>query len=317
MKYIAFIVCLFFVTSPLLGEVMDVDNDSLSSSVLIKEVEHSLTGNLRYDLALLENGHFEETSLRRKLPPKIPQSIALSLILPGAGQYYNGDKKRSMAFISAEILLVGGYFAWKSRGNDGVDEYQAYAHARWSPRKYAEWLNEFSGYGGPPISLPEITDEQFQNPTGWNEDQIVAVRRFFNDIRTAEGSSFYLTTGASFSHVLPYFGEQQYYELIGKYFQYAPGWSDYTANPDEDAEVVIGNSPNSEFLFYDGIHTDANTNLRRASRMTGLIFALHFASAVEAAVSAKFKNERYKPTVSIQPNRNGGYTTLAGLSVKF
>lgn len=222
-----------------------------------------------------------------------------------------------MGFITAEILLLASYFRWKGNGNDGVDVYQAYAHQSWSPRKYATWLNNYSGYTGSAISLPNISDEQFQNPGSWNEDQMVEVRRFFNDIRTAESSSFYLTTGASFSHVLPYFGEQQYYELIGKYFQYAPGWSDYTANPDEDAEVVIGNNPDSQFLFYDDIHTEANTNLRRASRMTGLIFAVHFASAVEAAVSAKIKNDRYRPTVSIQSDKNGGYTTLAGLSIKF
>ncbi len=33
--------------------------------------------------------------------------------------------------------------------------------------------------------------------------------------------------GSGFTHKLPPHGDQQYFELIGKYYQYNPGWNDF------------------------------------------------------------------------------------------
>ncbi len=256
-----------------------------------------------------------DRSVLRRRVPGIPQAIGLSLIVPGAGQLYNGNWKRGLGFIAAEAMTIGAYFHWKGQGEDGRDIYIDYAHENWSPRKFAQWMNEYSGYGGPDIVMPSLSDEQFKNPSAWNEDQKVEVRRFFNDIREAESGSYYLSTGATFSHVLPYFAEQQYYELIGKYYQYAPGWSDYTAGADENPEEVIGDDLTTQFLFYDDIHGEANTFLRKASRVSGLLFTIHFVAAVEAAISAKIQSDRVKPLLSVVQGRNGEIVGTAGFVI--
>ena len=53
------------------------------------------------------------------------------------------------------------------------------------------------------------------------------------------------------SHNLPPHGEQQYYELIGKYHQYAGGWNDYTGGAN-NSQI----SPN--FDYYSGERGEAN-----------------------------------------------------------
>ena len=39
------------------------------------------------------------------------------------------------------------------------------------------------------------------------------------------------------SHNLPPHGDQQYYELIGKYHQYSSGWNDFTDGRDKDHDI--------------------------------------------------------------------------------
>jgi len=155
----------------------------------------------------------------------VPLAFGLSAVIPGLGQAYNRDWIAAAIFVAAEAVLVASFVSWKNSGNQGVEEYQQFAHQNWSPIQYAEWLNDFSGYNGPDVDLPSLTEQDFQRPEGWSVAQRAEVDGFFRDIRTAERASMWPTTGASFSHVLPFFGEQQYYELIGKYFQYAPAWT--------------------------------------------------------------------------------------------
>lgn len=218
----------------------------------------------------------------------IAKAFALSALVPGAGQVYNGSWWKAGVAIAAEAALITAYVTWKNRGNDGVDVYKAYAHANWSPVKYAEWLNAYSGYPGPDIPLPSLTTSDFMHPETWTETERAEVHAFFNEIRAAERQASSLKTGAGFSHVIPYFGEQQYYELIGKYFQFAPGWADYSYEPDAYAETVM--PPDAQFYYYAGIHADANDYLRKSSWAGAFVIVNHFVSAAEAAVSAKLHN---------------------------
>src|SRR5690606_5051854 len=116
--------------------------------------------------------------------------------------------------------LIAAYVLWRDRGLEMEDAYQHYAHAHWSPARYADWLNDFTSYletehgaevASDPVDIPEQID--FTTPGDWSDSDWMRVRAFFDEIRTREGELFHPETGASFSHVLPYFGEQQYYEL--------------------------------------------------------------------------------------------------------
>ncbi len=55
------------------------------------------------------------------------KAVALSLLLPGAGQYYAGAKGRAEVFIGAEVAVWAGVLAFHTYGNWKEDDYIRYA----------------------------------------------------------------------------------------------------------------------------------------------------------------------------------------------
>lgn len=251
-------------------------------------------------------------------PRNVPMAMALSAAVPGLGQAYNKNWIRAGVYFAIDAAAVFGYFKWRGEGRDGIVVYEAFANENWNPVKYAEWLNGYSGYAGPPIDVSNsaLRALSFANPDQWSAAERMMVQDFISTIRAAERQSIHIETGAAFSHVLPDFGDQQYYELIGKYFQYAPGWDDYTADPDEDPEDLSVMARDAQFYFYSGIHADANTLLRRSSRLSALLLLNHVLSAFDAALSARLHNVRLQTQVTMDPT-TGSPTAWAGLQFQF
>ena len=279
----------------------------------------------------------------------VPLAFGLSAVVPGLGQAYNRQWVKGAVALGAEVALIVGYSTWQNKGLDGRDAYQAFAHDLWSPMRYAQWLNEYIVYldefnPNQPISATpiDITDAirgiDFQNPDSWTGEQQVIVRALFDEIRNIEDNIYHPETGASFSHKLPYFSEQQYYELVGKYFQFAPGWADYgEAFKDENGNVVWrdaqgnfiraidpemtaadGSKPNvsDTFLRYADDHGQANGYLRRASRVSMFFVINHLIAAVDAAIFAKMHNNRLEASVQMSQSVTGEVQPVASLRVK-
>ncbi len=278
----------------------------------------------------------------------VPLAFGLSAVAPGLGQAYNRQWIKAAVAVAAEALLIVGYTTWHGRGVDGRDAYQAYAQAYWSPVRYAQWLNEYKVFleteFGTPISgafitlTPDLQGVDFSNAESWTSAQRSAVRSLFDQIRALETNVYHPETGASFSHKLPYFGEQQYYELVGKYFQFAPGWADYrffvdeNGNAtwiDEDGNFIAsidpemtgpgGTKPNvsARFFEYAQDHGQANDYLRRASRLSVLFIANHFLAAVDAALFARLHNNRLKASLAVGYDALGELQPVATLTVAF
>ncbi len=179
----------------------------------------------------------------------------------------------------------------------------------------------------PLISVPGQID--FRNPDAWSQADWDVVLNFFSQIQNVEREMFHLETLAAFSHTLPDFSEQQYYELVGKYYQFAPGWEDYPAWRDENGEFTVAIDPSmtgpddsrpnvsARFFQYADDHAHANDVLRRASRVTTLLIATHFIAAIEAAVSAKLHNDRITPSLEIGRSESGNPRAMASLKIKF
>ncbi|MDX1547892.1 MAG: hypothetical protein R3247_12935 [Rhodothermales bacterium] len=277
----------------------------------------------------------------------VPLAFALSAAVPGLGQAYNRQWIKAGVALAAEVALVAGYTTWRQRGLDGRDDYQALAHAEWSPRRYALWLNDYKRWleedKGTPIPAPLIDVTlvdgiPLTDPTAWSSGQRQAVRALIDQIRRMEESVYHPETGAAFSHKLPYFGEQQYYELVGKYFQFAPGWSDYQFVLDENGEPswvdaegnfigsidpeqtgAGGTKPNvsDRFFAYAEDHGAANDYLRRASRMSVFFIANHFLAAVDAAVFAKVHNDRLQARLHLGHDPLGRPEPGAHVTLRF
>jgi hypothetical protein len=272
----------------------------------------------------------------------IPLAFGLSALVPGLGQAYNRQWVKAAVGVGLEAAIIWGYTTSRSRGLDGEEAYQAYAHEFWSPLRYADWLNEYADwlraeFGRPveadAIAIPDplagggfdVTD-----PDGWSLDQRRAVRDLIEDINAVERSVYHPETGASFSHQLPPFADQQYYELIGKYFQFAPGWTDYPDYLDDNGEPIDdlmdpertgadGSKPNvsDRFFQYAEDHGAANDYLRRASRVSILFMVNHLIAAVDAALFAKLHNDRLHTSLGLHPGPDGEVQPRASLHLQF
>ena len=276
----------------------------------------------------------------------VPLAFGASVLVPGLGQAYNRHWTKAAIALGAEVTIITLYANWRSKGNSGRDHYRSVAHQDWSPLRYAHWLNDYVQYlnarpGGQAITAspvditPELLAIDFQQPDSWTQGQALLVRSLFLAIRGVEGQVYHPETGAFFSHKLPFFGEQQYYELVGKYFQFAPGWEDYQfilrdgvptwmdaegnflASIDPELTAVDGSKPNVSQAFhqYARDHASANTYLRRASRITILLIVNHLLAAVDAAVFAKLHNNRLRARVYLSPDEAGIMQPTASLTI--
>jgi hypothetical protein len=112
-------------------------------------------------------------------------------------------------------------------------------------------------------------------------------------------------TGTYYSHVLPSYNSQQYYELIGKYPQFNQGWDD--APP----SFNYGNQLSAEFQYYSGERGKANTYYSTASTFVALAFVNHVVSAVDGALSAGSYNRGLHASVGSQTiPAYGGYAAV-------
>lgn len=262
----------------------------------------------------------------------IPLAFAMSAAVPGLGQAYNGHWVKAALVVALEAAVIYGYLDARQQGLDEEAAYEAYAHQFWSPAQYAAWLEDYSAWlpnvERMAIDPALVAGIDLSDPDGWSDADRQRVRAFFNEIRAVESAVYHPETGASFSHKLPYYGEQQYYELIGKYFQFAPGWEDYPAWKEgetfTDAIDPEKSGPGGEkvnvqgrFWEYDDMAEHANNLLRRASRLSALIIVNHLVSAIDAAVFAKLHNDRLDADLALAYDAFGNVRPRAAMRLRF
>jgi len=258
-----------------------------------------LSGNLICDIILQEQNSLtgsmpgdESSQLEGKKYSALKSGL-FSAMLPGAGQFYTKSYWQSAAFLGAEVLLWIAYATYENQGDQRTKTFQNYANEHWSVVRYAYWIknsSEYNGFfqdiifNGSPPSIDVSQPYQYIN---WSE---------LNVCEEEIGQQPH--TG--FSHKLENYGEQQYYEMIGKYPQFGGGWDDagsFTAN-----DIRTGNvSPN--FLTYSQMRGDANSAYNIATTVTYVIVANHLFSALEAAWNASRINHRVSLHGHIQSRR--------------
>lgn len=180
----------------------------------------------------------------------------LSLAVPGAGEIYAGEYIKAAIFVALEAAVITTAVIYDNKGNDKTTEFQNYADGEWNVVKYAIWLNTHKGKS---ISIDTNPNLKPWEAVNWDE------------LNAAE---------EEFSHKLPPHGAQQYYELIGKYPQYSPGWTEFSSQ-DPDYHNVP-----QQMKFYSGMRGDANDFYNIASKAVIGIYINHFLSTLDAVWSA-------------------------------
>lgn len=193
-------------------------------------------------------------------------AAGLSLLLPGAGEFYGRDYLRSGIFFGIEVFTLSMWAYYNSEGNDKKDEYRSYADRNFDEDLYYGGLLGMSrnvrgwleGKNGDDFSAADYWNyDYFSNRDNWDygttdslsvRDMLTLSFGYYNglDITLLGGS-------AQFTHNLPATKTQQYYEMIGKYQQFSCGWNDFEGYVIEDGVIqtdslYIKDSSNNDVL---------------------------------------------------------------------
>ena len=197
------------------------------------------------------------------------RAFLYSAIVPGAGEFWAGSRKRAALFFGLEVIGLGMYLNWNGEGNDLEDEFRLRADGEWNPWDYLGWRGSRNSR--------------------------------FSSLTHALPCSSYVASVPSSTSVpdaiaaCPDRDVQQYYELIGKYDQFISGWHDIVdADGNRVTAAAVDSAENfhSELrLTYEVDRNDSNKLLKRASNMLGLIMVNHVISAIDAARVVRARSE--------------------------
>ncbi|MBI3788772.1 MAG: hypothetical protein HY276_11025 [Ignavibacteriales bacterium] len=272
--------------------VVAVGQIRFAQNELTKEIH--LTGNLRADLTVgFEMGALD--SLKGTLSQydeqkKSPLLAGLfSAAVPGAGEFYTQSYWRAGGFLAAEVALWVVYAAYTSKGNDQTDLFQNYADDHWSVVRYAEWIQQYAGQLNPDADCSGLVTGNGSQPP-WERVDWARLNSCEDVIAKKPGNGF--------THRLPRRPEQQYYELIGKYPQFAGGWDDGTTITPAD---IVASKVSLRFLDYAAMRGKANDFYNIASTSASVLVANHILSALDAAWSATQFNHQLKLEAHLKP----------------
>ncbi len=252
------------------------------------------------------------TNLQRTFTDKPGLAFLSSALIPGAGQAVNKNWFRSGLYIAVEAASIYFMLDYRSRGQRGERNYEQFVDQNWSVVQYANWIieyHEMNGLTNPYLddlkTMMEGTSASFNNSVDWNKVDLEL-------LRNAERNTAYIVTdyfaANNFSHVLPGYGSQQYYELVAKYFQFQGGWNDYYGFHQTNGTnpfLIDRNGGKASPMFFDGVRKaqQFNDDFRFSRNLLSLLIANHFISAFDSYFTFKLKQNRLVTTTSVIPGQ--------------
>ncbi len=247
------------------------------------------------------------------------KALLLSGIVPGAGQFYAKSPIWAAAFLAMEVGAWAGVAMYHGEGMDKEDEFIAYADDHWT-YGMPDVGGSFDSYLGYEYWCATVFGKNGINEV--NQDDIfTGDQTAWNDLTWNE-RHYYLPVDG-FTHELdPNDMDQQYYEMIGKYGQFATGWDDYTEDDQSTWQTNSAISPNRD--NYLNMRKDSNDALDMSKNFTMVVLANHLLSALHAGftVSRHNKNIAQEQTIegafNLVPKRyNDEHIAMGVLSIRF
>ena len=183
------------------------------------------------------------------------KAFLFSLAIPGAGEYYNGQKIRAGAFLAVDAIFWSGFFIYHSKGANMEKDYKAYANANYSWQEFIAWWDQ----------LPEAQKEVYSHRMPYD-----------------------------YTNNIPIFN-REYYENIGKYDQFQIGWPGGLNHPFIPGDSLYEQTyMPAERRTYLDMRKKSNDYFTTATTMVMISIANHIVSAFDAAIGAKRFNKGSK-----------------------
>ena len=100
--------------------------------LLISSVLFSSDNEMR-----LSFNNYSSTKKENNWSNSLSKPMIMSLLIPGLGQYVQGNKNRALGFFSLELTLIYLQNFYNNKADNKVDEYQSYASQHWS---FEDWI---------------------------------------------------------------------------------------------------------------------------------------------------------------------------------
>jgi hypothetical protein len=294
----------FFVFSPSLLLQNLFANETERSVVLQSAPQQRVvTGNLQIDFfgrnELTPTPMTQDESvLANDQSHKSPWLAAgLSVVLPGAGEFYAESYWKAAAFLAVDITAWVIAYHNDKKGDDQTNFFQNYADQNWSAVQYAQFSHDQFLSLIPQERQSRYTMSQLvPRSTGrpWERVDWARLNEFEREISATSEGKFY-------SHTLPPYGDQQYFELIGKYQQFYQGWND--ADPLlTNYELIDQRLKNggTKFGYYSIERGKANDYYTRATTFVTIAIVNHVLSALDAAWTASTFNKHLHASMRMQ-----------------
>lgn len=224
-----------------------------------------------------------------------------SLVLPGAGQYYNKSPLwKSALFAGMELAGLAAWWSWKSKAEDIRLEYEQFGTDHWS---LSDW------YTNTQLIFPDNYSSMF---SGTHKIMLIAGDEYFS----SEFLDSLWGVYGDWSQI-DFIRDRDFFENIGKYDQFVGGWDDcydgstqlwYEEEKDVgDSTEVIKLTPNKD--HYRDLRFDSNTLLDYSKYAISAVMFNHVFSALEAVwwsqrISARKNEEDIETDVGLLYNRH-------------
>lgn len=272
----------------------------------------------------------QEVEIKGKLVPG--KALLLSAIIPGTGQFYAKSPFWGAAFLALEIGAWAGVATFHAEGMDLEKEYKAYVDKYWTYYDdYDDPSMPYFDYGTAEEEFTYLEYEYYVATTVGHDTH----GEFVGSLETWEGKTwsqkqYYLPT-VGFTHELdPKDKDQQYYEMVGKYDQFAAGWPDADDQDDPFIDNTTGQATwrfstlNTRRETYLNMRKDSNDALDMSKNFTMVVLTNHLISALHAGFTVTRHNKKLAREQSIEgafqlePRRiNDVYVTMGSVCITF
>ncbi len=303
-----FLLFTFLITHLAAGDLFLYDDRFRPAFVLYQTAGSSFTETDTTEIAKADSVQFVNYPAKPML---------FSLLVPGLGQYKNGDPIwKSAIFAGIEAASILGWAQWNKQAEDIRKQYELFGDNHWSLKGWVE-----NTHLNPVINPTEYPDFKIDGTHKLDLHLSGSLAELFGEFISSD--SLTVHPEWIYTDEVTILQDQHFYENIGKYDQFVGGWDDILdwyreEKTVEDTIEIILMTPNKN--DYNEDRDKSNQYLKMANYAVTAIMFNHVISGIEAVITnqrqARKKAEQSKTDVGLYFDPHSKYG-IGGIAVSY